>query len=39
MVKERLMAAMTMIGRPVDVDEPSIKKWKTEPVRMRFQCR
>ncbi|KAK1632262.1 hypothetical protein QYE76_006577 [Lolium multiflorum] len=39
MVKERLMAAMTMIGRPVDVDELSIKKWKTEPVRMRFQCR
>ncbi|KAK1611592.1 hypothetical protein QYE76_035265 [Lolium multiflorum] len=39
MVKERLMAAMTMIGRPVDDDELSIKKWKTEPVRMRFQCR
>ncbi|KAK1604354.1 hypothetical protein QYE76_028027 [Lolium multiflorum] len=39
MVKNRLMAAMTMIGRSVDVDELSIKKWKTEPVRMRFQCR
>jgi hypothetical protein len=39
MVKDRLMAAMTMVGRPMEVDELSIKKWKTEPVRMRFQCR
>jgi hypothetical protein len=39
MVKDRLMAAMMMVGRPVEVDELSIKKWKTEPVRMRFQCR
>jgi hypothetical protein len=39
MERERLMAALTMIGRPLDVDELSVKKWKTEPVRVRFQCR
>ncbi|KAK1646698.1 hypothetical protein QYE76_064503 [Lolium multiflorum] len=39
MERERLMAALTMIGRPLDVDELSVKKCKTEPVRVRFQCR
>ncbi|KAK1647690.1 hypothetical protein QYE76_065495 [Lolium multiflorum] len=39
MERERLMAGLTMIGRPLDVDELSVKKWKTEPVRVRFQCR
>ncbi|KAK1679257.1 hypothetical protein QYE76_040105 [Lolium multiflorum] len=39
MERERLMAALTMVGRPIDVDELSVKKWKTEPVRVRFQCR
>ncbi|KAK1677133.1 hypothetical protein QYE76_037981 [Lolium multiflorum] len=39
MERERLMAALTMVGRPLDVDELSVKKWKTEPVRVRFQCR
>jgi hypothetical protein len=28
-----------MLGRPIDVDELSLKKWKTEPIRVRFQCR
>ncbi|KAK1695863.1 hypothetical protein QYE76_012560 [Lolium multiflorum] len=37
--KERLMAGTTMIGRPVDVDELSLKKHLTEPVRIRYQCR
>jgi hypothetical protein len=36
---DRLMAAMTMIGRPLEVDELSLRKWETEPIRMRFQCR
>jgi hypothetical protein len=39
MEKERLLAALTMLGRPIDVDELSLKKWKTEPIRVRFQCR
>ncbi|KAK1696377.1 hypothetical protein QYE76_013074 [Lolium multiflorum] len=39
MEKERLLAALTMLGRPIDVDELSLKKWKTEPIRIRFQCR
>jgi hypothetical protein len=39
MVRDRLMAAFTMIGRPIDVDELSVMKRDTEPVRMRFQCR
>jgi hypothetical protein len=39
MEKERLMAGTTMIGRPVDVDELSLKKHLTEPVRIRYQCR
>jgi hypothetical protein len=39
MTKDRIMAALTMIGRPMDVDELSIKKHETEPVRVRFQCR
>nr|XP_051229416.1 uncharacterized protein LOC127347246 [Lolium perenne] len=39
MVRERLMAAFTMIGRPIDVDELSIKKSEHEPIRMRFHCR
>jgi hypothetical protein len=38
MERERLMAALTMVGRPIDIDELSIKKWKTEHVRVRFQC-
>jgi hypothetical protein len=37
--KDRLMAGMVMIGRPLEVDELSRRKWTTEPVRMRFQCR
>jgi hypothetical protein len=36
---DRLMAAMVMVGRPLEVDELSLRKWATEPVRMRFQCR
>ncbi|KAK1678769.1 hypothetical protein QYE76_039617 [Lolium multiflorum] len=39
MVRNRLMVAFTMIGRPIDVDELSVMKRDTEPVRMRFQCR
>jgi hypothetical protein len=39
MSKDRIMAALTMIGRPMDVDELSVKKHKTEPIRVRFQCR
>jgi hypothetical protein len=39
MTKDRIMAALTMIGRPMDVDELSVKKHETEPVRVRFQCR
>jgi hypothetical protein len=37
--KDRLMADMVMIGRPLEEDELSLRKWATEPVRMRFQCR
>jgi hypothetical protein len=33
---DRLMAAMTMIGRPLEVDVLSLRKWETEPIRMRF---
>jgi hypothetical protein len=36
---ERLMAAMIMVGRPLEVDALSLRKFRTEPVRMRFQCR
>jgi hypothetical protein len=39
MTKECIMASLTMIGRPMDVDELSVKKHETEPVRVRFQCR
>jgi hypothetical protein len=39
MTRGRLMAAFTMIGRPIDADELSVTKRDTEPVRMRFQCR
>nr|XP_051196779.1 uncharacterized protein LOC127310119 [Lolium perenne] len=39
MTKERLMAMFVMVGRPMDVDELSLMKRDTEPVRMRFQCR
>jgi hypothetical protein len=39
MVKERILAALTMIGRPMEVDELSVRKHETEPVRVRFQCR
>jgi hypothetical protein len=37
--KERLMAAFSMVGRAIDVDELSLLKWETESVRVRFQCR
>jgi hypothetical protein len=37
--RDRLMAAFSMIGRAIDVDELSVLKRDTEPVRMRFQCR
>jgi hypothetical protein len=36
---DRLMAAMVMVGKPLEVDELSLRKWTTEPIRMRFQCR
>jgi hypothetical protein len=39
LTKERIMASLTMIGRPMDVDELSVKKHETEPIRVRFQCR
>ncbi|KAK1698174.1 hypothetical protein QYE76_014871 [Lolium multiflorum] len=39
MTKERLMAAFVMVGRPCEVDELSLKKKDTEPIRMRFHCR
>jgi hypothetical protein len=39
MTKERLLAAFVMIGRPFDVDELSLLKRDTEPIRMRFHCR
>jgi hypothetical protein len=37
--RERLMAAFTMIGRPIDVDELLVQKRDREPIHMRFQCR
>ncbi|KAK1644864.1 hypothetical protein QYE76_062669 [Lolium multiflorum] len=36
---DRLMAAMVLIGRPLEVDELSLRKCQTEPIRMCFQCR
>ncbi|KAK1646860.1 hypothetical protein QYE76_064665 [Lolium multiflorum] len=36
---DRLMAAMVMVRRPLEVDTLSLRKWTTEPIRMRFQCR
>jgi hypothetical protein len=39
MEEERLMAAMVMLGRPLEVDSLSLRKYKTEPIRMKFQCR
>ncbi|KAK1695812.1 hypothetical protein QYE76_012509 [Lolium multiflorum] len=36
---QRLMAAMIMVGRPLEVDALSMRKFRTELVRMRFQCR
>jgi hypothetical protein len=39
MTKDRIMAALTMIGHPLEVDELSVRKHETEPVRVRFQCR
>jgi hypothetical protein len=39
MEEERLMAAMVMLGRPLEVDLLSLQKYKTEPIRMKFQCR
>jgi hypothetical protein len=37
--KDRLMAGLVMIGRPTEVDELSLQKAATEPMRVRFQCR
>jgi hypothetical protein len=37
--RERLMAAFVMVGRPIDVDELSVKKWDREPIQMQFHCR
>jgi hypothetical protein len=39
LAKDRLMAGLVMIGRPLEVDELSLRKAATEPVRVRFQCR
>jgi hypothetical protein len=39
MKRDRLMAAFSMIGRAIDVDELSVLQRDTKPVRMRFQCR
>jgi hypothetical protein len=39
MAKDRIMASLTMIGRLMEVDELSVRKHETEPVRVRFQCR
>jgi hypothetical protein len=39
MEEERLMAAMVMLGRPLEVDSLSLRKYKTEPICMKFQCR
>ncbi|KAK1692786.1 hypothetical protein QYE76_009483 [Lolium multiflorum] len=39
MTRDRLMAAFTMIGRPIDVDELSIQKRDRELIRMHFHCR
>ncbi|KAK1607661.1 hypothetical protein QYE76_031334 [Lolium multiflorum] len=39
MEMDRLMAAMVLIGCPLEVDELSLRKCRTEPIRMRFQCR
>jgi hypothetical protein len=36
LVRERLMASLTLLGRPISVDDLSVKKWATEPVRVRF---
>jgi hypothetical protein len=39
MERERLMVAFGMVGRAIDVDDLSILKRETEPIRVRFQCR
>jgi hypothetical protein len=39
MVKDRIMAFLTMIGHPMEVDELTMRKHEIEPVRVRFQCR
>jgi hypothetical protein len=39
LAKDRLMAGLMMIGRPLEVDELSLRKAATEPVHVRFQCR
>jgi hypothetical protein len=39
MERERLMVAFGMVGRAIDVDDLSILKRETEPIRIRFQCR
>jgi hypothetical protein len=38
MEESRLMAAMVMVGRPLEVDLLSLRKFKTELICMRFQC-
>jgi hypothetical protein len=39
MERERLMVAFGMVGRAIDVDDLTILKMETEPIRVRFQCR
>jgi hypothetical protein len=39
METDRLMAAMVRVGRPLEVDQLSLRKFITEPIRMRFQCK
>jgi hypothetical protein len=39
METDRLMAAMVMVGRPLEVDQLSLRKFRTEPIRMHFQCK
>jgi hypothetical protein len=34
-----VVAAFSMVGRAIDVDELSLLKWEMEPVTVRFQCR
>jgi hypothetical protein len=36
---DRLMVAMVMVGRPLEVDQLSLRKFRTEPIRMHFKCK